>query len=168
MTVWFTVIDSLGQLLSTFFASSVPKSQEVRVCFWINSVSCWLQKTTSGLFYIFPHQVLVAESYVIPPSALPWWQHSQHSTPSVILQIRISVQQDRFCYDTVPSFPFLIQPHFNLLTSWVTRGGVLLHPAKEAFGSLLKDSYNRDSRKSCGWIWLWLPGKGHPASSPPW
>lgn len=89
MNVWFTVIDSLGQLLSTFSASSAQKSQEVRVCFWINSVSCWLQKTTSSLFSTFLYLVLVAESYVTPPSALPLWQHSQLSTPSVTLQIRL-------------------------------------------------------------------------------
>lgn len=59
-----------------------------------------------------------------------------------------------------PSFPFLIQPYFSLLTSWIARGGVLLYPVEEASGSLLKDSFTRDSRTMCRWTWLWLPRKG--------
>lgn len=96
--------------------------------------------------YICLYLVLVAESYVIPLSALSWWQHSQHSIPSVILQIRISVQQDRFCYDTVLILSLLYPAllHFvQQLSCYFSRGGVLLYPVKEAFYSLLKDSCTR-------------------------
>lgn len=44
MNVWLPVTDSLGQLLSTFYASSVRIAKEVRMCFWINSILCWFQK----------------------------------------------------------------------------------------------------------------------------
>lgn len=59
-----------------------------------------------------------------------------------------------------PSFLFLIQSYFTLFTSWVTKGGVLLYPVEEVSGSLQKDSYTRDSRTMCGWVWLWLPKNG--------
>lgn len=106
MIVWFTVIDSLGQLLSTFYASSVPKYQEIRVCFWINYLSWWFQKSTSSLFYIYLYLILAAETCITPPSALPWWQHLWHSTPRVIWQIIILFKKTCFPTTVSPSFPY--------------------------------------------------------------
>lgn len=146
MNVWFTVIVSLGQLLSTFSASFVPKSQEVWVCFWINCFHTDTRKSHSSLFCVFLYLAMVAEICVTSPSVLPEQQHSQNSSPvqycSMILQISISVQQDRLCHDTVPIFSSSLSSLYLLCSLSYQRWCVTLS-SWEVSGSLLKDSYTK-------------------------